>query len=103
MYKFYNVATITIRTLCFNTFPGSKMEKGAAVSFKLKGNSNLPIKDIQSKGSGTFTVSKCIKRSGKVQTYKTKFGENKELCECILHDGCTHILMTMWGKLLKQA
>lgn len=46
MYKFYNVATITIRTLCFNTFPGSKMEKGAAVSFKLKGNSNLPIKDI---------------------------------------------------------
>lgn len=44
--KFYNVATITIRTLCFNTFPGSKMEKGTAVSFKLKGNSNLPIKDI---------------------------------------------------------
>ena len=44
--KFYNVATITIRILCFNTFPGSKMEKIAAVSFQLKGNSNLPIKDI---------------------------------------------------------
>ena len=79
------------------------MEKGEAVSFKLKGNSNLPIKGIQSKGSGTFTVSKCIKMSGKVQRYKTKFAENKELCDCILHDGCTHILMTMWGKLLKQA
>lgn len=44
--KFYNVATTANRTLCFNTFPGSKMEKGEAVSFKLKGNSNLPIKDI---------------------------------------------------------
>lgn len=44
--KFYNVATTTNRTLRFNTFPGSKMEKGEAVSFKLKGNSNLPIKGI---------------------------------------------------------
>ena len=44
----------------------------------------------------------CIKRFGEVQTSKTKFGENKELRECILYDDDTHILMTVWDRLLKK-
>lgn len=70
--KFGNLTTTTNGTLFFNTFRGSKIEEGVAVSFKLNNNSNLPMKDIKSKGRGTFTVSECIKWFRRVQAYKTK-------------------------------
>ena len=57
--------------------------------------SRVDIKDMK-----WYIYCEWIERMYQMVQYKTKSRENQNLRACILYDGCTCILLTVWDKLL---
>lgn len=89
-------------TVFFNTFRGNRIEEEVSVGFKSTEHTKLSIQQIKDKGNGTFTVYGCIKWFGETEIHETKPGEIKQLRECVIYDGVSHMIMTIREDLLKQ-